>query len=330
MKRGVCAALVAAVAICGAGAPAAASGSDVPRTPAGWRVTPAGHLLTVTQGPGLSGPWGGRALARRPPRAGHVERPGGPGRDARDVRHHEPRADRRARDERPPRPLGLLRRRVLAGRPAGVGLGRRAGCPARLLGDAGRQVRPRRPDPGRPFPGGDRLRADAARRPPVCREQPRCRSVHHGAVRGPARPPGDGHQPEHGPDHGHDRPGDARRPVRRRLQPRRDQGVRHELDGPLGLGHRHERPARAEDDPALAGRRSAPGRPSHGDRRQPAKRRDLHGQRLERHRERPRLAPRSPRRHHRRRPRPGRAEGVDAGGARGQPGRRDALRRRRR
>src|SRR6478609_10629494 len=58
MKRGVCAALVAAVAICGAGAPAAASGSDVPRTPSGWRVTPAGHLLTVTQGPGLSGPWG--------------------------------------------------------------------------------------------------------------------------------------------------------------------------------------------------------------------------------------------------------------------------------
>ena len=57
MKRGVCAALVAAVAICGAGAPTAASGSDVPRTPSGWRVTPAGHLLTVTQGPGLSGPW---------------------------------------------------------------------------------------------------------------------------------------------------------------------------------------------------------------------------------------------------------------------------------
>ena len=58
MKRGVCAALVAAVAVCGAGAPTAASGSDVPRTPSGWRVTPAGHLLTVTQGPGLSGPWG--------------------------------------------------------------------------------------------------------------------------------------------------------------------------------------------------------------------------------------------------------------------------------
>ena len=57
MKRGVCAALVAAVAVCGAGAPTAASGSDVPRTPSGWRVTPAGHLLTVTQGPGLSGPW---------------------------------------------------------------------------------------------------------------------------------------------------------------------------------------------------------------------------------------------------------------------------------
>ena len=58
MKRGVFVGLVVAMTICGAGAPETASGSDVPRTPAGWRVTPAGHLLTVTSGPGLSGPWG--------------------------------------------------------------------------------------------------------------------------------------------------------------------------------------------------------------------------------------------------------------------------------
>ena len=241
-----------------------------------------------------------------------------------------PRADRRARDERPPRPLGLLRRRVLAGRPAGVGLGRRAGRPARLLGDAGRPVRARRPDPGRPFPGGDRLRADAARRPPVRREQPRWRSLHHRAVRGPARPPGDGHQPEHGPDHGHDRPGAPGDPFGVAFNRDATKAYVTNWTGRSVSVIDTSRPARAEDDPALAGRRSAPGRPSDGDRRQPAKRRDLHGQRLERHRERPRLAPRPARRHHRRRPRPGRAEGVDAGGARGQPGRRDALRRRRR
>jgi hypothetical protein len=57
MKRGVCVALVAAVTVCGAGAPVAAGGSGLPRTPSGWPVTPAGHLLTVTSGPGLSGPW---------------------------------------------------------------------------------------------------------------------------------------------------------------------------------------------------------------------------------------------------------------------------------
>ena len=57
MKHRVFASLVAAAAVCGAVPPGAASGSDVPRTPSGWRVTPAGHLLTVTDGPGLSGPW---------------------------------------------------------------------------------------------------------------------------------------------------------------------------------------------------------------------------------------------------------------------------------
>ena len=87
--------------------------------------------------------------------------------------------------------------------------------------------------------------------------------------------------------------------------------------------------ARRADDPALAGRRPAPGRSPDGDRRQPDERRDLHRERLERHGERDRLAPRPARGHDRRRARPGRAEGVDARGAGGQPRRPDALRRRR-
>ena len=158
-------------------------------------------------------PVGCRALARRPPRAGHVERAGGPGRDARDVRHQCPGADGRARDERPSWPLGLLRRRLLAGRQAGVGVGRRAGRPALLPRDPAGRFVPDGPVPAGHFPAGiaygqtplgDRLYvANNLGGDPFTT----------GAVRGSAGPPGHGHQPGHGPDHRHDRPR-ARRSTR--------------------------------------------------------------------------------------------------------------------
>ena len=56
MKRGLCRGLAVAVAAYAAGTVGAAA--DTPLTPSGWRITPAGHVLTVTDGPGLSGPWG--------------------------------------------------------------------------------------------------------------------------------------------------------------------------------------------------------------------------------------------------------------------------------
>jgi len=37
---------------------AQAAGAVGPTTPAGWKLTPAGDLVTVTDGPGLAGPWG--------------------------------------------------------------------------------------------------------------------------------------------------------------------------------------------------------------------------------------------------------------------------------
>ena len=329
MKRGVFVGLVVAVTICGAGSAGPASGSDVPRTPAGWRVTPAGHLLTVTSGPGLSGPWG---VALSPD--GRHALVTSSGQAVQDETLEMFDIDTRARTDV----------RVMNGHRGhsvfyGVAFspdGRRAWASgggqdvlhSYHVTPAGRFV-PDGPDPGGSFPGRDRLRSHASRRPPVRREQPGRRPLHHRVVRGSARSPGHGDQPQHRPDHRHDRPGHAGRPVRRRLQPRRDQGLRHELDRPLGVGDRHGRPARPEDDPALAGRRSAPGRPPDGDRRQPDERRDLHRECLERHGERARLAPRPALGHDRRRPRAGRAEGVDARGPRGQPRRPDALCRRR-
>ncbi len=57
MKRRVFVGLAAAAAVAAVAPSGAASGSNVALTPSGWRVTPAGHLLTVADGPGLSGPW---------------------------------------------------------------------------------------------------------------------------------------------------------------------------------------------------------------------------------------------------------------------------------
>ena len=209
MKCGVFVGLVVAVTHLRRGTSGRGERIDVPRTPAGWRVTPAGHLLTVHKRPGLSGPWG---VALSP-----------------DGRHALVTSSGQAVQDETLEMFDITSRartdvRVMNGHrghsvfygvafsPDGSGRGPRAegrtSCTP--TGDAGRPVRCRRPDPGRPFPGGDRLRADAARRPPVRREQPRSRPLHHGVVRGPARPPGDGHQPEHRPDHGHDRPGHAR------------------------------------------------------------------------------------------------------------------------
>ena len=60
---------IAALAACLAAASAAAPAGGTPMTPSGWTLTPAGKVITVTDGPGLGGPWavalspdGGHAL----------------------------------------------------------------------------------------------------------------------------------------------------------------------------------------------------------------------------------------------------------------------------
>jgi len=52
-RTGGIAALLASLAVATAPAPAAGA----PTTPSGWTLTPAGRLITVTDGPGLGGPW---------------------------------------------------------------------------------------------------------------------------------------------------------------------------------------------------------------------------------------------------------------------------------
>ena len=63
----------------------------------------------------------------------------------------------------------------------------------------------------------------------------------------------------------------------------RPQGLRDELDGPLGVGDRHPHGARHAADPALAADQPAARRPPERDRRQPAPQRGLHRQRQLRH-----------------------------------------------
>ena len=52
-RTGVIAALLAALAALSAASPA----GTVPTTPSGWPLTPAGKVITVSDGPGLGGPW---------------------------------------------------------------------------------------------------------------------------------------------------------------------------------------------------------------------------------------------------------------------------------
>ena len=80
-----------------------------------------------------------------------------------------------------------------------------------------------------------------------------------------------------------DRPRRRAAALRRHVRPQRAQGVRDELDGPLGVGDRHAHRARAAPDPALAGQPPAARRPPERDRRQPAPQRGLHRQRQLRH-----------------------------------------------
>ena len=103
--------------------------------------------------------------------------------------------------------------------------------------------------------------------------------VRRGGRDQPARAHGDGDRPEDEPRDGDDRPRPGAAALRRHVRPQRPQGLRDELDGALGVGHRHAHGARAAPDPALAAEQPAAGRPPERDRRQPAPQRGLHGQR---------------------------------------------------
>ena len=85
------------------------------------------------------------------------------------------------------------------------------------------------------FPAGLAYGQHAAGRPHLRRQQPLRRRRRHQ----PARPHGHGDRPEDQPRGQDDRPRRRAPALRRRLRPQRAQGVRDELDGPLGVGDRH-------------------------------------------------------------------------------------------
>ncbi len=184
--------------------------------------------------PGLPGPARLRALARRPEDPQRLER-GDPHQLDRPLRPPQAPAHRHGPLRLAPRHRrgGVLRRHLQPRRQARLGLGRRAGRRPRLRRrpDADRD----RPDPDAVLPRRPRLRQDAEGRPHLRRQQPRRRRRHHQ----PAGPHGHGDRPEDQPRRQDDRPRARAPALRRRLRAQRPQGLRDELDGPLGVGHRH-------------------------------------------------------------------------------------------
>ena len=181
-------------------------------------------------------------------------------------------------------------------------------------------------DPDAVLPGRDGLRQDPARPPHLRRQQPRRR----GGGDQPARPHGDGDRSQHQPRDGHDRPRPGADALRGHLRPQRPQGLRDELDGALGVRHRHAHGARDAPDPALAAEQPAARRPPERDRHQPAPPRGLHRQRQLGHGVGHRRAPRPRDPHDARRPGARRAHRRDAQRPGRQPRRQAALRRARR
>ncbi len=234
---------------------------------------------------------GSRPLARRKPCARDVERPGRAGRDRRDLRPRDWRADALWSSTTAiaaGRSSTAWRSRPTARRAWASGGGQNVVHAYDVLGRAAAPRPATIPAPG--FPAGHRLRAHAARRPPVRRQQPRR-----------ASPDGVRDPPGHtvtviDPATGHDHV--ATIDLGAPLDPL---GVTFDRDGTKAyvtnwIGRSVsviDTATQTEDRRRSSSRRTerpAAGRPPDGDRGQPGPRRGLHGQREQRHglRDRPR------------------------------------------